>query len=1217
MDSKLPPVKHPTPRARSPTSSGACSSMSVPSGSDTPLSALVHQAHEQQIGDGGAVRPRPSPTQPFGEYVATSMFLGDRSPIGLVAACCATLYLTRENPKLLETLVDVFAALFPHHKQNIMTRFHGLAERKKVRIESTKARTLHAAMLSPGSSSTLDEVAATSCHQEAPMTLTTAPSSPAVVVAPASVATSSCSTLHHNNYHDDDKSAASLRDDERASTKSPDGDDTVHLSMGPRKRTLLPRDPSVSTTTTSTTAGGGSNDPPSVNRTTSYQLVEDGVHTTSFQLAEDGLSQPHPDFHRDPHGCPPALIHEIEAFKEKRPVLVEQPPQSRSVHIADSPESSTSANVPTFAPMRLVSSPACSNHSEPPSPNASSHSTIQPLFREHTSDLIARPEMVTNFFFTMVQGLVNLYFSYNWDVVDDVLQINQEYLRYVEDKLIPRVLTWVKTKTKHPELAARGFEEYEKKKRSNVQPASTTSATVATSQEHQPGDPTPTADHPATAEWLGFTGGGSSDSVGEFDPRAGSLLLWQRSSSSSTLLQGRDSLGDVLAGNDVDQTSVTPPLHEDMMLSSSDSGGIVDASTVPFPVVTSDNVTEFLYLARDAPLRPLVLFFHVPFSQPSCTMWGVLNTIQQQCAQSPTAPIIGLVYGVAEVELADTFNVTWYPTLILIPSGKECYEHVVALIDRCTAATHLSQLQTVVADAATTCQGAHEAFLAASQDALEDIPKHSPRSFGEQQHLTLASPQFDAHDEAELEAAHNTLGVPEGARSITPPSLSTSRCEKMDEAMREISLLEAIVASGPRAATPSRSRSPARDISNALSQENQGEGVIFFRFPEKGLVMAEPVMEWIKGEGAVEAKQRKVKAWITRLVALTAQMKFKPMRQLHSAVVMLQRLQGNGTKVKGNHLVIKDDGQIEFEASAKAHTSAEDPPFFIFLGGGMAAGKTTAATALTRSEWWEAHKDQVVVVDADTFKMADPIRKAKPSDLHEQSTKYAEKLLVTALNQGRSVIFDGTMMWAPFVEQTAAMVREAHTHYFSMGPGFDEKLNIEQYWERGNARSVPLVVPYHILFLAITVEPHEAVPRGILRGVTTGRTVPIRSQLRSFRLFSKGFERYAKLCDEVTLYNNNIRVDLEQGQLPPRILHKDSKDQEMIIEDEVAYHNFLRHRMINDRATCCDEIYHPAATATTLPAEGLVDFGRRASLSASFGTPPKVRQVSASGTTTA
>lgn len=47
-----------------------------------------------------------------------------------------------------------------------------------------------------------------------------------------------------------------------------------------------------------------------------------------------------------------------------------------------------------------------------------------------------------------------------------------------------------------------------------------------------------------------------------------------------------------------------------------------------------------------------------------------------------------------------------------------------------------------------------------------------------------------------------------------------------------------------------------------------------------------------------------------------------------------------------------------------------------------------------------------------------------------------------AVNQQRDVIFDGTMTWAPFVQQTIAMVRD-HRHNYRRGPGLyvDEEGN--------------------------------------------------------------------------------------------------------------------------------------------------------------------------------
>ncbi len=46
----------------------------------------------------------------------------------------------------------------------------------------------------------------------------------------------------------------------------------------------------------------------------------------------------------------------------------------------------------------------------------------------------------------------------------------------------------------------------------------------------------------------------------------------------------------------------------------------------------------------------------------------------------------------------------------------------------------------------------------------------------------------------------------------------------------------------------------------------------------------------------------------------------------------------------------------------------------------------------------------------------------------------------------QDVIFDGTMMWAPFVEQTIAMVRD-HRHKYRRGPGYHKSdgCNVERH----------------------------------------------------------------------------------------------------------------------------------------------------------------------------
>lgn len=71
--------------------------------------------------------------------------------------------------------------------------------------------------------------------------------------------------------------------------------------------------------------------------------------------------------------------------------------------------------------------------------------------------------------------------------------------------------------------------------------------------------------------------------------------------------------------------------------------------------------------------------------------------------------------------------------------------------------------------------------------------------------------------------------------------------------------------------------------------------------------------------------------------------------------------------------------------------------------------------------------------------------------MHQSSTDAASSLLVTALNEGRDVIMDGTLSWEPFVEQTIAMARNVHKYRYRMGVGYkvDEDGKItENYWEQ-------------------------------------------------------------------------------------------------------------------------------------------------------------------------
>jgi len=58
---------------------------------------------------------------------------------------------------------------------------------------------------------------------------------------------------------------------------------------------------------------------------------------------------------------------------------------------------------------------------------------------------------------------------------------------------------------------------------------------------------------------------------------------------------------------------------------------------------------------------------------------------------------------------------------------------------------------------------------------------------------------------------------------------------------------------------------------------------------------------------------------------------------------------------------------------------------------------------------------------------------------------------VTALNEGRDVIMDGTFSWEPFVEQTIDMARNVHNYRYRMGVGYkvaEDGTITENYWEQ-------------------------------------------------------------------------------------------------------------------------------------------------------------------------
>ena len=132
--------------------------------------------------------------------------------------------------------------------------------------------------------------------------------------------------------------------------------------------------------------------------------------------------------------------------------------------------------------------------------------------------------------------------------------------------------------------------------------------------------------------------------------------------------------------------------------------------------------------------------------------------------------------------------------------------------------------------------------------------------------------------------------------------------------------------------------------------------------------------------------------------------------------------------------------------------------------------------------FWSGAKAKAVVVEgreAEAFKESDVI--------------YQSSLLVTALNEGRDVIMNGTLSWEPFVEQTIAMARNVHIYRYRMGPGYqvaEDGTVVQNYWEmvgqqeedqRSNNKKGERTgrKPYRIELVGVVCDPYLAVVRGI------------------------------------------------------------------------------------------------------------------------------------------
>ncbi|KAJ8558052.1 hypothetical protein K7X08_004818 [Anisodus acutangulus] len=236
-------------------------------------------------------------------------------------------------------------------------------------------------------------------------------------------------------------------------------------------------------------------------------------------------------------------------------------------------------------------------------------------------------------------------------------------------------------------------------------------------------------------------------------------------------------------------------------------------------------------------------------------------------------------------------------------------------------------------------------------------------------------------------------------------------------------------------------------------------------------------------------------------------------------------------------------------------------PVLLLMGGGMGAGKSTVLKDILEQSFWSEAAANAVVVEADAFKETDVIYRALSSRghhhdmlqtaelVHQNSTDAASSLLVTALNEGRDVIMDGTLSWEPFVEQTIAMARNVHKHRYRMGDGYkvaEDGTVTENYWEQEQGEEAAKIgKPYRIELVGVVCDPYLAVVRGIRRALATGRAVRVKSQLRSHKRFANAFSKYCDLVDNARLYCTNTI----SASKPSLIAWKDG-DNKILVEPE-------------------------------------------------------------------
>ncbi|TKY52706.1 ATP binding kinase [Spatholobus suberectus] len=299
-------------------------------------------------------------------------------------------------------------------------------------------------------------------------------------------------------------------------------------------------------------------------------------------------------------------------------------------------------------------------------------------------------------------------------------------------------------------------------------------------------------------------------------------------------------------------------------------------------------------------------------------------------------------------------------------------------------------------------------------------------------------------------------------------------------------------------------------------------------------------------------------------------------------------------EMKAMGLVTNDDSRCTEVMAPVAHSDRS--PVLLFMGGGMGAGKSTVLKDILKEPFWAGAAGNAVIIEADAFKESDVIYKALSSRghqdmirtaelVHQSSTDAASSLLVTALNEGRDVIMDGTLSWVPFVVQTITMARNVHRRRYRMGAGYkvnEDGTVTENYWERIKEEEPEQVggkrrKPYRIELVGVVCDAYLAVIRGIRRAIMCRRAVRVKSQLKSHKRFADAFLTYCQLVDNARLYSTNSLEGPPKINVVKLIGWKD-RDKTLLV-DPYEIDCLKRVARLNEDANSIYELYkHPSPT---------------------------------------